>query len=128
MSPYEQGLHAAAVEARKIAHGIANEMQARLLQGAGGVRGLNGAMVALREFADAIDPQPPLEPALTPAPIIPQIHAEALVVMVVEGDLREEARVKGYEGDPCPECGNFTLLRNGICMKCATCGATTGCN
>jgi ribonucleoside-diphosphate reductase alpha chain len=39
-----------------------------------------------------------------------------------------EARVKGYEGDPCPVCGSFTLVRNGACMKCDTCGATTGCS
>jgi ribonucleoside-diphosphate reductase alpha chain len=39
-----------------------------------------------------------------------------------------EARVKGYEGDPCPVCGFFTLIRNGMCMKCDTCGGTTGCS
>ncbi len=38
------------------------------------------------------------------------------------------ARLQGYEGDPCPDCGNFTLVRNGSCLKCATCGATTGCS
>jgi len=41
---------------------------------------------------------------------------------------REVARLKGYEGDACAECGNFTLQRNGSCLKCATCGATTGCS
>jgi ribonucleoside-diphosphate reductase alpha chain len=39
-----------------------------------------------------------------------------------------EARLKGYEGDACGECGNFTLVRNGTCMKCTTCGATSGCS
>ncbi|GHU75607.1 hypothetical protein FACS189461_2170 [Spirochaetia bacterium] len=39
-----------------------------------------------------------------------------------------EARIKGYEGDPCPACGSFTLVRNGTCMKCDTCGGTTGCS
>jgi ribonucleoside-diphosphate reductase alpha chain len=38
------------------------------------------------------------------------------------------ARMKGYEGDACGECGNFTLLRNGTCMKCDTCGTTSGCS
>jgi ribonucleoside-diphosphate reductase alpha chain len=38
------------------------------------------------------------------------------------------ARMKGYEGDPCGECGNFTLVRNGTCMKCDTCGGTSGCS
>jgi len=39
-----------------------------------------------------------------------------------------EARMKGYEGDACTECGNFTLVRNGTCMKCDTCGSTSGCS
>jgi len=39
-----------------------------------------------------------------------------------------EARLKGYEGDACGECGNFTLVRNGTCLKCATCGSTSGCS
>jgi ribonucleoside-diphosphate reductase alpha chain len=38
------------------------------------------------------------------------------------------ARIKGYEGDPCPTCSSFTLIRNGTCMKCDTCGGTTGCS
>jgi len=40
----------------------------------------------------------------------------------------EIARAKGYEGDPCPDCGNLTLVRNGTCLKCTTCGGTTGCS
>jgi ribonucleoside-diphosphate reductase alpha chain len=40
----------------------------------------------------------------------------------------ELARLKGYVGDPCASCGNFTLVRNGTCLKCDTCGATTGCS
>jgi ribonucleoside-diphosphate reductase alpha chain len=39
-----------------------------------------------------------------------------------------EARMKGYEGDSCGECGNFTLVRNGTCLKCDTCGSTSGCS
>jgi ribonucleoside-diphosphate reductase alpha chain len=41
---------------------------------------------------------------------------------------RAEAKAQGYEGDSCGECGNFTLVRNGTCMKCNTCGSTTGCS
>ena len=33
-----------------------------------------------------------------------------------------KAKMQGYEGDPCGECGNYTLVRNGTCMKCNTCG------
>ena len=46
----------------------------------------------------------------------------------LEADLRAEARVKGYEGESCHECGNFTLVRNGTCLKCDTCGGTSGCS
>jgi ribonucleoside-diphosphate reductase alpha chain len=46
----------------------------------------------------------------------------------LEADLRAEAKVKGYEGESCRECGNFTLLRNGTCLKCDTCGGTSGCS
>jgi ribonucleoside-diphosphate reductase alpha chain len=38
------------------------------------------------------------------------------------------AKMKGYEGDPCPVCGNFTMVRSGTCMRCDTCGSTTGCS
>ena len=41
---------------------------------------------------------------------------------------RAEAKAKGYEGEACGECGNFTLVRNGTCLKCDTCGSTTGCS
>jgi len=43
-------------------------------------------------------------------------------------DKRAEARMKGYVGEACPECGNFTMVRNGTCLKCETCGGTTGCS
>ena len=41
---------------------------------------------------------------------------------------RSIAKMKGYVGDACGECGNFTLVRNGTCLKCDTCGSTTGCS
>jgi ribonucleoside-diphosphate reductase alpha chain len=40
----------------------------------------------------------------------------------------KQARMQGYEGEACPECQNFTLVRNGTCLKCNTCGSTTGCS
>jgi ribonucleoside-diphosphate reductase alpha chain len=43
-------------------------------------------------------------------------------------DRRAEAKMKGYVGEACPECANFTLVRNGTCLKCDTCGSTTGCS
>ena len=40
----------------------------------------------------------------------------------------EEAKVKGYEGEACTSCNQFTLVRNGSCLKCITCGETSGCS
>ena len=43
-------------------------------------------------------------------------------------DARKVAKQQGYEGDACSGCGNYTLVRNGTCMKCNTCGETSGCS
>jgi len=39
-----------------------------------------------------------------------------------------QARLKLYEGDPCSNCGAFTMVRNGVCLKCDSCGETSGCS
>jgi ribonucleoside-diphosphate reductase alpha chain len=58
------------------------------------------------------------------------VTVEKTVVESVDLHLERvrEARMKGYEGDACGDCGNFTLVRNGTCMKCVTCGGTSGCS
>ncbi len=43
-------------------------------------------------------------------------------------DVRRQSQARGYTGDACPDCGHFTLVRNGTCLKCDVCGATTGCS
>ncbi|GHU82634.1 vitamin B12-dependent ribonucleotide reductase [Spirochaetia bacterium] len=65
--------------------------------------------------AESAEAAQKLKPASSPAP-----DTEAVKIA--------QARIKGYEGDPCPACGSFTLVRNGTCMKCDTCGGTTGCS
>jgi ribonucleoside-diphosphate reductase alpha chain len=73
-----------------------------------------------------------------------QARAQALATVVAEPEddvavmpaarpddkarLAAEARMKGYEGENCSECGNFTMVRNGTCLKCDTCGSTSGCS
>jgi len=54
-----------------------------------------------------------------------EIMRETLTLTETE---MQSARVKGYEGDPCLECKQFTMVRNGTCLKCVTCGATSGCS
>ena len=50
-------------------------------------------------------------------------------LQILEIELQKEnAKLKGVEGDACNECGSFTLVRNGTCLKCNNCGSTTGCS
>lgn len=46
----------------------------------------------------------------------------------LEADRRIKSMMQGYTGDSCSECQNFTMVRNGTCLKCDTCGATSGCS
>lgn len=67
---------------------------------------------------------------LVPAPLH---DLEGAVGVDSPGKLDEDEGVAaatacGYTGDPCPECGAMTLVRNGACLKCVSCGATTGCS
>ena len=48
--------------------------------------------------------------------------------LATPGNKIQAARIKGYEGDACNECGQFTLVRNGSCLRCDSCGASTGCS
>ena len=38
------------------------------------------------------------------------------------------ARQMGFEGDPCTDCGQMMMVRSGTCLKCVSCGATSGCS
>ncbi len=67
---------------------------------------------------------------MTEAAVEFEAHSETVVVSEAATgmDARTKAKMQGYEGDPCGECGNYTLVRNGTCMKCNTCGSTSGCS
>ena len=77
--------------------------------------------------ATALKP-PGLDPGIPePAPLKVG-GAEFALGHETVAEKRAEARMKGYVGEACPECGNFTMVRNGTCLKCDTCGSTTGCS
>jgi ribonucleoside-diphosphate reductase alpha chain len=40
----------------------------------------------------------------------------------------QQARMMGYTGDDCSECGSMKMVRNGTCTKCLDCGSTSGCS
>ncbi|MCZ4288573.1 vitamin B12-dependent ribonucleotide reductase [Hoeflea alexandrii] len=46
----------------------------------------------------------------------------------LEADRRAKSIMQGYTGNMCTECQNFTMVRNGTCEKCDTCGSTSGCS
>jgi ribonucleoside-diphosphate reductase alpha chain len=69
------------------------------------------------------------EPVRAPQrPVAVAQSASAAAPALSVAEKRREARLKGYTGDACPECQQFTLVRNGTCLKCETCGSTTGCS
>jgi ribonucleoside-diphosphate reductase alpha chain len=72
------------------------------------------------------------DPVLALNTLVPETMGGAAVTALSTGtvsmDARTKAKMQGYEGDPCGECGNYTLVRNGTCMKCNTCGGTSGCS
>jgi len=70
------------------------------------------------------------EPAGNGAPVIQEPVPAGNGLQMTRGTISTAtiARLKGYEGDPCNECGQLTLVRNGTCLKCLTCGATSGCS
>jgi ribonucleoside-diphosphate reductase alpha chain len=92
------------------------------LHGAGG--SVSGATALKAEPEQKLSPAQALENLPWQEPQRdPQQDAKAKAA-----ERRAEAKAKGYEGEMCGECGNFTLVRNGTCMKCDTCGSTTGCS
>jgi ribonucleoside-diphosphate reductase alpha chain len=87
--------------------------------------GLAGA-TAFGAGAEATAALQTLVPTMLPGSAT--VGATALATGTVSVSHRDKARMQGYEGDPCGDCGNYTLVRNGTCLKCNTCGATSGCS
>ncbi|MGB5067930.1 MAG: vitamin B12-dependent ribonucleotide reductase, partial [Albidovulum sp.] len=88
---------------------------------------LQGGMGATA-FARAGDPVQALNTLVPETALFASGGSTAIASGTVGLDRRTKARMQGYEGDPCGECGNYTLVRNGTCMKCNTCGGTSGCS
>jgi ribonucleoside-diphosphate reductase alpha chain len=100
----------------------ADSVAARAASAGGNVTAFSGAATALKSEPEAkLSPADQLELRIDTQDA--RAHAKAAA-----SEKRAEARAKGYEGEACGECGNFTLVRNGTCMKCDTCGSTTGCS
>jgi ribonucleoside-diphosphate reductase alpha chain len=87
-----------------------------------------------RAHSGAVDGATALKPERAPSPTealenLPWSPGNARAdAKALAAEKRAEAKAQGYEGEACGECGNFTLVRNGTCLKCNTCGGTTGCS
>jgi ribonucleoside-diphosphate reductase alpha chain len=68
------------------------------------------------------------EQKLSPTQALEQMQWTKADPKAVAAERRAVAKARGYEGEMCTECLNFTLVRNGTCLKCDTCGSTTGCS
>ncbi len=93
------------------------------------LRVLQGGMgaTALDTSTDPVAALQTLVPEVsTTAPL--QTSSAAVTSGAVSMSARDKAKMQGYEGEACGECGNYTLVRNGTCMKCNTCGGTSGCS
>ncbi|WP_035679036.1 vitamin B12-dependent ribonucleotide reductase [Bradyrhizobium liaoningense] len=84
---------------------------------------LEGAVALKQEVSHDLSPTEKLEQLQWS-----KAGSTAQTLVPSKAERRAEAKAKGYEGEMCSECGNFTLVRNGTCMKCDTCGSTTGCS
>jgi ribonucleoside-diphosphate reductase alpha chain len=106
---------------------LAGEGRGGASGGGGNVTSFAGGHATARGgLAAALKAEPETRPAASVAmEPLPWTQADA---RAQAAEKRAEARAKGYEGEACGECGNFTLVRNGTCMKCDTCGSTTGCS
>jgi ribonucleoside-diphosphate reductase alpha chain len=100
--------------------------------GGGSAEGRGGVVTSLSSHraetagATALKIEP--EQKLSPAQALDALPWSKTEARAHAAEKRAEAKAKGYEGESCGECGNFTLVRNGTCMKCDTCGSTTGCS
>ena len=79
-------------------------------------------------FANGTDPAAALSMLVPEVRTAGLAETSAVALGAVTADARTKAKMQGYTGDPCGECGNYTLVRNGTCLKCNTCGGTTGCS
>jgi len=88
--------------------------------GAGGMSFSNGA--------DPVAALNTLVPEVVSGNVAVATSTTAMASGTVSLTARDKAKMQGYEGEACGECGNYTLVRNGTCMKCNTCGGTSGCS
>jgi ribonucleoside-diphosphate reductase alpha chain len=87
-----------------------------------------GATALAMEPHPVISPTQRLEAAMTNLAQVTPSAPPVLNKSELYKQRMSEAKLRGYEGTSCSECHNFTMVRNGTCLKCDTCGSTSGCS
>nr|MBX2806072.1 vitamin B12-dependent ribonucleotide reductase [Hyphomicrobiales bacterium] len=125
--PVEGALVADRYMSRGLMRGALNN---KVVVVSGGSMAVNGNDGAVSHVQHQIATAPPKFDGNTAVAISAETEIASSVASVAHtaDSLRNEARIKGYEGEACGDCGNFTLVRNGTCLKCDTCGSTSGCS
>ena len=90
--------------------------------------GAGNATAAVAETAEATSLAPSVSADIAQTAAQTIVQATTAAASSSKTEQVQQAKMQGYEGESCPECQNFTLVRNGTCLKCNTCGSTTGCS
>lgn len=73
-------------------------------------------------------PRPSIAPPVAPTLPAGSTGGGTAVAVMVRTEAVNASKAKGYTGNACSECGQLTMVRNGACEKCDSCGATSGCS
>lgn len=124
------GVRIGALWAAVLARTVANRLKASAEPGGFDGRTQAASCSALRALAAEIESVFDKTPLATqPTQLPPALNHVPHGVETGDVDAhRAQARAQGYTGDECRECGSFSMVRNGTCLKCENCGATTGCS
>ncbi|ADZ70793.1 vitamin B12-dependent ribonucleotide reductase [Polymorphum gilvum] len=122
-----------ASEPAVVSHGLVRGQteRFRLVSGRGEPAGALGTAVAAKPVSAPVAQTSAVATAFARAgntEVAVKLETAAAPALSSAAERIAEARMKGYEGESCSECGNFTMVRNGTCLKCDTCGSTSGCS
>ncbi len=129
-APTWDGVDARLAELQPVVrYGINREQGAKLIEKLAAIRADLAVLRAVERaergtpvVARFLEPVAPVaSSAATPSPPPQRPHPDTATA-------RETAITSGYTGDACPDCGQFMMVNNGTCLKCMSCGATTGCS
>ena len=106
-------------------HELAHIDPADLINESGPSKPMGRSMSRGMTFGIVVEDEPAGVDIEAPISIMPPVPPPAYDP---KPDPKAQAKLFGFTGDVCPSCGHFTMVRNGTCLKCNTCGSTTGCS